>query len=257
MWPDRETHEEETELVATALPVERVLALLAGGEVELVGLMPDSSNYTFLTRVRDGDLEGLAIYKPRRGERPLWDFPRGTLCQREAAAFLVSEALGWRLVPPTVLRDVEPHGVGSLQLYIDADPEIHYFSLRGSFDDDFRRIATFDLLVNNADRKGGHILLGRDGRLWAIDHGIAFHADPKLRTVIWEYAGEPLPRALVEDISGFAARLATTDDPLRVALLEMLDSHEVDALRRRAERIARRPVFPHPGGGRSMPWPPI
>src|SRR5688572_1017948 len=135
----------------TPLSVDQVTALLTAGAVELEGLMPDSSNYTFLVRVSDGDLEGLAIYKPRRGERPLWDFPRGTLCQREVAAYLVSEALGWHLVPPTVLRDVEPHGFGSVQLFIDADPSIHYFSLRGNFDDEFRRIAAFDVIVNNAD----------------------------------------------------------------------------------------------------------
>ncbi len=125
--------------------------------------MPDSSNYTFLVRVSDGDLDGLGIYKPRRGERPLWDFPRGTLCQREAAAFLVSSTLGWNIIPPTVLRDAEPHGFGSVQLYIDADPDIHYFSLRGTNDDLFKRIAAFDILVNNADRKGGHVLQSSDG----------------------------------------------------------------------------------------------
>src|SRR5918998_2176509 len=149
-----------------AVPVEQVMGLLERGEIELEGLMPDSSNYTFLVRLREGDLQGLAIYKPRRGERPLWDFPRGTLCQREAAAYLVSTALGWNLVPPTVLRDAEPHGVGSLQLFIDADPDVHYFSLRGNFDDAFQRVAAFDVVVNNADRKGGHILLGNDNRIW-------------------------------------------------------------------------------------------
>jgi uncharacterized repeat protein (TIGR03843 family) len=240
-----------------ALPVERVLALLEAGAIDLEGLMPDSSNYTFLVRVNDGELDGLAIYKPRRGERPLWDFPRGTLCQREAAAFAVSEALGWRLVPPTVLRDAEPHGYGSVQLFIDADPRIHYFSLRGNFDDAFQRIAAFDVLVNNADRKGGHILLSGDGRLWAIDHGITFHVEPKLRTVIWEYAGKPLPAELVEDISKFCTELETDGGTLRTRIEELLDRREIEALRRRTDRLLRRPVFPHPGGGRSMPWPPV
>ena len=239
------------------VPVARVMALLQHGSLELEGLMPDSSNYTFLVQLDDGELQGLGIYKPRRGERPLWDFPRGTLCQREVAAFLVSEALGWHLIPPTVLRDAEPHGFGSVQLFIDADPDAHYFSLRGNFDDAFQRIAAFDVLVNNADRKGGHILLGTDGRIWAIDHGITFHVEPKLRTVIWDYAGTPLPAPLVEDITAFCARLETAGDSTGAMLRSLLDPQEVDALRRRTERLLRRPRFPHPGGGRSMPWPPI
>ncbi|HSH77509.1 MAG TPA: SCO1664 family protein [Herpetosiphonaceae bacterium] len=237
--------------------VERVLALLLQGTLDLEGLMPDSSNYTFLVRLKDEELEGLAIYKPRRGERPLWDFPRGTLCKREAAAYTLSEALGWQLVPPTVLRDAEPHGYGSVQLFVDADPRAHYFSLQGSFDDTFKRIAAFDILANNADRKGGHILLGNDDRLWAIDHGITFHPEPKLRTVIWEYAGSPIPPELLADITGLATRLEDDDDPLRDTLRGLLDRNEIDALRRRTERLLKRPQFPYPGGNRSMPWPPI
>ena len=238
--------------------IERVLELLAHGELELTGLMPNSSNYTFLTAVKDHELESWAIYKPRRGEQPLWDFPRGTLCQRERAAFLVSAALGWDIVPPTVLRDAEPHGVGSVQLFIDADPAAHYFTLRdGEHDATFQRIAAFDVLVNNADRKGGHILRGSDGRIWGIDHGIAFHTDPKLRTVIWEYAGQPLPAALVSDIAALAAQLNDADDDLTVALKELLAKAEIAALQRRVERLLQKPQFPQPGGGRSMPWPPI
>lgn len=242
---------------ATSVTVDRVLSLLADGALELTGLMPDSSNYTFLTEVKDDGLELFAIYKPRRGERPLWDFPRGTLCQREVASFLVSSALGWNVVPPTVLRDAEPHGVGSVQMYIDADPNLHYFSLRGKYDDDFKRIAAFDLLVNNADRKGGHILRGADGHIWGIDHGITFHSDPKLRTVIWEYAGQPIPADLVEDIKELHDRLITADDALVTVLRELLDKQEVAAFKRRVERVLQRPQYPSPGGGRSMPWPPI
>jgi uncharacterized repeat protein (TIGR03843 family) len=187
----------------------------------------------------------------------LWDFPRGTLCQREAAAYLVSAALGWNLIPPTVLRDAEPHGFGSVQLFVDADPDAHYFSLRGTYDDAFMRIAAFDILVNNADRKGGHILQSTDGRIWAIDHGITFHAEPKLRTVVWEYGGTRIPAPLIEDIADFAARFETDGDPTAVALHELLARDEIDAFRRRIERVLRRPQFPNPGGGRSMPWPPI
>ena len=252
---DKRAAEDKIDGVSTS--TERVMALLRQGSLDLEGLMPDSSNYTFLVRLSDGDLEGLAIYKPRRGERPLWDFPRGTLCQREAAAYKVSEALGWNIVPPTVLRDAQPHGFGSVQLFIDADPRAHYFSLQGNFDDAFQRIAAFDILVNNADRKGGHILLATDGHIWAIDHGITFHVEPKLRTVIWDYAGTPLPASLVRDIAAFCTRLETAGDSTGPTLRSLLDPQEVDALRRRTERLLRRPQFPHPGGGRSMPWPPI
>lgn len=237
--------------------VERVIQLLSQGEMDVEGLMPDSSNYTFLARISDDELKGLAIYKPRRGERPLWDFPRGTLCQREAAAYLVSEALGWSVVPPTVLREGPEYGLGSVQLFIDADPQEHYFTMRGSNDAAFKRIAAFDMIVNNADRKGGHILKDRDGRLWGIDHGITFHAEYKLRTVIWEYAGQPIPDDLITNIQQLCEQLEDGDDPTITALKELLARAEVDALRRRIERVLRRPRYPEPTGGRSMPWPPI
>jgi uncharacterized repeat protein (TIGR03843 family) len=240
-----------------AVSVERIIQLLSQGRLEVEGLMPDSSNYTFLTRVEDDELSGLAIYKPRRGERPLWDFPRGTLCHRETAAYLVSEALGWAVVPPTVLRDGPEYGTGSVQLFIDADPEAHYFTMRGSDDSAFKRIAAFDIITNNADRKGGHILKDRHGRLWGIDHGITFHTDPKLRTVIWEYAGQPIPAALVHDIERLCERLEDSDGALAEALLQLLDRVEVEALRRRIDRVLRKPRYPEPTGGRSMPWPPI
>lgn len=241
----------------TTTTVERVLHLLADGDLTLVGLMPDSSNYTFLTEVTYESLSTMAIYKPRLGERPLWDFPQGTLCQRERAAYLISAALGWFVVPPTVLRDAEPHGVGSLQMYIDADPEAHYFVLRGQHDDAFRRMAAFDIITNNADRKGGHVLQGSDGHIWGIDHGITFHAEAKLRTVIWEYAGQPLPAELVDDLRTLQARLADGDDPLSQDLQSLLNKQERAALQRRVDRLVQRPQYPQPGGNRSVPWPPI
>jgi uncharacterized repeat protein (TIGR03843 family) len=241
----------------TAVSVERVLTLLAQGRMEVEGLMPDSSNYTFLARIEDDDLSGLAIYKPRRGERPLWDFPRGTLCQREAAAYLLSAALGWEIVPPTVLRDGTEYGEGSVQLFINADPEAHYFTMRGTDDEAFKRIAAFDVIANNADRKGGHILRDGEGRIWGIDHGITFHVESKLRTVIWEYAGDPIPDDLINDIRRVGAQLDDQNDALTVALNGLLSSAELDALRRRIERVLRRPRYPSPTGGRSMPWPPI
>jgi uncharacterized repeat protein (TIGR03843 family) len=240
-----------------AVDTSRVLKLLSDGEMRLVGLMPDSSNYTFLAEVDDSELEGFAIYKPRRGERPLWDFPRGTLSYRELAAYLLSEALGWAIVPPTVLRDGPEHGIGSVQIYIDNDPAVHYFALRGTDDAAFQRIAAFDIIVNNADRKGGHVLYDRDGHIWGIDHGITFHSEPKLRTVIWEYGGQPIPGELIADIERVKQQLCDPDDALTQALGQLLHRSEVDALRRRTERLLRRPIFPDAHGGRAIPWPPI
>ena len=237
--------------------VAQVLQLLREGDMRLVGLMPDSSNYTFLAEVSDGDLGSLVIYKPRRGERPLWDFPRGTLSYREQAAYLLSEALGWQIVPPTVLRDGPEHGIGSVQLYIDNDPDLHYFALRGTNEAVFRRMAAFDVLANNADRKGGHVLRASDGRIWGIDHGITFHTEPKLRTVIWEYAGQPVPADLLPDIERVAAQLADANDGLTQAFGQLLNRGELDALRRRTERLLRRPVYPGRNGYHDTPWPPI
>ncbi len=178
----------EAELTAAGVP-----PAIGSGALELLGLLPNSSNYTFLARASapDGD-QVLAVYKPHRGESPLWDFPAGSLGRREVAAFLVAAALGWPNVPPTVLRE-GPEGAGSVQLFVPFEPQEHYFTLQDRFPDAFREIAVFDLVVNNADRKGGHCLLGEDGRIWAIDHGVCFHEEPKLRTVIWEYMDEPIP----------------------------------------------------------------
>ena len=166
--------------------------------------MPWSSNATFLVNLADGDDEMLAIYKPQRGERPLWDFPRGTLCHREVAAFEVSEALGWDIVPDTVLRD-GPAGIGMMQRFVEHDPEEHYFTLLEEHADAFRRMAAFDVVINNTDRKGGHCLRALDdGRIFGIDHGVSFHAQWKLRTVIWEFGGESIPPDVCSDLHRFA-----------------------------------------------------
>ena len=156
---------------------ERARAFLAEGELELLGRIPWASNATVLAKVTHEGLEGLAIYKPARGERPLWDFPDGTLYRREVAAYLVSEQLGWRLVPPTLARD-GPLGVGSVQLYVDADAEVTAFELLADGHPALPRIAAFDVVTNNADRKGGHCLASQDGHVWAIDHGLCFHVRP-------------------------------------------------------------------------------
>jgi hypothetical protein len=229
-------------------------ALLAEGEMRLIGLLPNASNYTFLAEVHRDDQSGLAVYKPRQGETPLWDFPEGTLCRREVAAYVLARALGWPSVPPTVLRD-GPHGQGSVQLYVDADPGQHFFTLRESAPEAFIPFAAFDVMANNADRKGGHCLLDSMGTIWAVDHGVCFSPEPKLRTVIWDFAGDPLPQGLLDDIARVAKDLRSGS--LRVGLLELLSKPEVDATARRAEQLVSSGRFPMPGAGRSYPWPPI
>jgi hypothetical protein len=196
----------------------------------------------------------LAVYKPREGESPLWDFPDGTLCNREVAAYLLARALGWPDVPPTVLRD-GPMGPGSVQLYMKVDPRQHYFTLREDCLDAFLPIATFDVLANNADRKSGHCLRGQDGTIWVVDHGVCFSSEPKLRTVIWEFAGEQVPPKYLEDVARVTTELRS--GPLRESLLGLLSKREIDATARRAETLARAGRFPHPGHGRAYPWPPV
>jgi len=238
--------------VSTTVSDERARALLAEGDLELLGRIPWASNATLLASVRHRELEGLAVYKPVRGERPLWDFPPGTLYRREVAAYLVSEQLGWRLVPPTLVRE-GPLGVGSLQLYVDADAEVTAFELLAAGNAALPRIAAFDVVTNNADRKAGHTLLGEDERVWAIDHGVCFHAEPKLRTVLWDLAGHPLEAADVADLEALAA--AATGGGLGERLAELLDADEIAAVAERSLGLSRAGSLPAPGSGRAYPWP--
>ncbi len=233
-----------------------VLKLLQEGQLDLQGLMPNGSNYTFLVAASDGDQKLYAIYKPTQGEQPLWDFPEDTLALREVAAFLVSETLGWCFVPPTVYRTEGPHGPGSLQMFVQAEPESHYFNMQVEDKGELRRVALFDLLINNADRKGGHVFKDAGGKLWLIDHGICFHAQNKLRTVIWDFAGEPIPDDLLTDIQDFRERLQSNAD-LKTAISSLLDPLEVSALRRRADKLLKTRQYPEPGPGRNYPWPPL
>jgi hypothetical protein len=227
---------------------------MIGGRLEVLGLMPRASNYTFLAEASKGEEATLVVYKPRAGEVPLWDFDAGTLCAREVAAYRLARGLGWPAVPPTVLRD-GPHGPGSVQLFIDFEPSDHFFTLRQGRARDFRRIAAFDVVANNADRKSGHCLLGRDDRIWAIDHGVCFSTVDKLRTVIWDFADEPLEGSVTEDLRRLAAELRA--GPLRRSLLEMLRREEVDATVERAEKLATAGRYPVPGTERHFPWPPV
>ena len=229
--------------------------VLAEGELEVLGLLPNASNGTFLARATLGDEQELAVYKPRRGEAPLWDFPDGTLCTREVAAYVVARALGWPDVPATLLRD-GPHGVGSVQRFVRFDPEEHYFTLAGRFPEEFGRIALFDLVVNNADRKAGHCLLGEDSRIHVVDHGVCFNSEPKLRTVIWDLAGDPIPDLLRQDLRRLGNEVRT--GAIRHGLAELLDGEELDALAQRAEATAALGRFPDPDPDRRpFPWPPI
>jgi len=234
------------------IETDAALDLLANGAVDLRGRMPYSSNATFLV---DMELDGLvaqAIYKPLRGERPLWDFPDG-LYQREVAAFLISEQLGWGLVPPTVSRSDLPAGIGSLQLFIPCLFEEHYFTLHeadSTHDAEFRHICAFDIVINNTDRKSGHCLLGTDGRIHAIDHGVALHREYKLRTVIWHFVGEQLPAVCTDDLSRLCA------DGLSAEAALLLDPFERDAVVARAQGLTDSGVFPDDEtGGRRWPWP--
>jgi hypothetical protein len=228
---------------------------LVGGELEVLGLLPNASNRTFLARARSGDEEILAVYKPRRGETPLWDFPEGTLCAREVAAHVVARALGWPNVPVTVLRD-GPFGIGSVQRFVPADPGEHYFTLAERFPDDFRRIAAFDLVVNNADRKAGHCLLGEDGLIHVVDHGVCFAEEPKLRTVIWDFVGEPLGDEIRADLRRLSRQLEV--GPVRAELSDLLAGTELAALAGRVREVAAITRLPEPAvDRRPFPWPPI
>jgi hypothetical protein len=252
-----------------------ILHMLNSGELEIEGLLPWSSNYAFLGQICSaaGDLP--IVYKPRRGERPLWDFPQGTLCVREQAAFLLSDALGWDIVPPTVLRQGQ-HGYGTVQLFIDHDPERHYFTFEGQprFAKQVQQMVLFDVVINNADRKSGHVLIEKEvdegtsdgetavavdpGNLWGIDHGISFHTDFKLRTVIWEFAGLPIPKQMLNDLKQLQKRLKQRiDEKFNTELHQLLSAREIQALIRRLELICQQAVFPSPGPGRHYPWPPV
>lgn len=217
------------------------------------------SNYTFLVNVHYQGREIRAVYKPSRGEQPLWDFPDNTLARREVAAYVVSEALGFRFVPCTVLRDDGPfYGPGSLQQHIDYDPDYHYFNFSDEDKARLPAVVLFDLLVNNADRKGSHVLIekGTD-KLWAIDHGLCFHEEDKLRTVLWDFAGRAIPEKFLTCLASVPALLEAGAE-LREALWPLLSRREIAAMARRAERLLASGIFPSaPSNRRAYPYPPL
>jgi hypothetical protein len=241
-------------------PVDPVLIALQRGKVNLKGEFVWGSNYTFLAQVEHEGQTYSAVYKPTRGERPLWDFPVASLARREVAAYLVSEALGWRLVPPTVYRAKGPLGAGSLQLFIDHDPEYHYFNLKESDRQRLRPAVLFDILINNADRKGSHVLIGVDRHIWLIDHGVCFHVEDKLRTVIWDFVGEPLPAELCDDIHRLREKLEPGRNGSLSELASFLEPYisreEIYALADRADVLLASSQFPPPSPfRRPYPWP--
>lgn len=252
-YDDKSTHD----LDSQGISFYRVLQTLENGKFdEEHGVIRWSSNYTFLVSVCDGDTKVMAVYKPQRGERPLWDFPDGTLCYRERAAFLTSEELGWQIVPPTVLRD-GPRGFGSVQFFIDHDPEYNYFSFDESMIPQLKRLALFDFLVNNADRKGGHCIVDNLDHLWGIDHGITFHGSNKLRTVIWNFAGEPVSQALLDDVQKLCMSLDDPQNPFRKSLEGLLHEAEIRSFHRRIDKVLKGGRYPVPGPGPNYPWPPV
>ena len=216
--------------------------LLRNGEFVTCELTPLGSNYTFLASLHWGDRDGQAIYKPRDGEVPLWDFPRGTLYKREYGAYLLSRALGWDFIPPTIIRD-GPYGIGSVQQYVDHDPRLNYYTLSEADADELRMIACFDLVANNTDRKANHVLVDGNGKLWGIDQGLTFHADTKIRTVIWDFGGEPIPDYYLDSLTQLAGQLNRPEGTLR-ELLELLLPEEVQALHQRVQWVLTERAYP-------------
>jgi hypothetical protein len=245
---------------AARLSFEEAEALLLGSpSLEVLGLLPNSSNYTYLARLEApaGTAgEALAVYKPAQGESPLWDFPTGSLHRREVAAYRLARFLGWPRIPPTVTRRQAPMGVGALQLFIPAESGRVFFNLREQRLSELLPVALFDIVSNNADRKAGHHLLDEAGRLWVIDHGLTFHVDPKLRTIIWDFAGEPLPKPYRADLERACAGLRAGE--LEAALKGLVSGRELELLERRLRGVLE-PAwrFPSPTSAWSVPWPPV
>ncbi len=215
--------------------------------------MFSGSNYVFLATMINNGTEFKAIYKPRKGEAPLWDFPDGTLYKREYAAFIVSQALEWHLIPPTIIRD-GPYGIGSMQWFVDTMKKTRQYAQITRDLSILKQVALFDYLTNNADRKAGHFLESTDDRLWIVDHGLTFNTVPKLRTVLWDFADQTIPGKMIENVKKLRDKLGRGKQ-LRKDLLRLLEEAELEALEFRIQRTIEKPVFAYPESHRSVPWP--
>jgi hypothetical protein len=236
-------------------PGKETIAVLQHGEIIVKGKFLWGSNFTFLVEVEHEGMSLQAVYKPSRGERPLWDFPSASLAHREAAAYLVSEAMELGMIPETVYRRRGPVGAGSLQRFIEHDPENHYFNMQKTDLERLRPVALFDLVVNNADRKGGHVLLDGESHIWLIDHGLCFHVEDKLRTVIWDFCGQTIAPDLLEKLRSLQKQLQPEQD-LFTELGRHLSGGEIRAMGRRISSMLENPVFPDPHPNRRpYPWP--
>ena len=228
--------------------------ILLTGNIVDCKLIPEGSNYTFLVTLEKELATYRAIYKPSIGENPLWDFPDGSLYIREYCAYLVAQSLCWHFIPCTVVRD-GPYGIGSLQQFIESDQLSNYFTLRERFDSEMRQIALLDYITNNADRKASHFLMDDYDQIWSIDHGLTFHADPKLRTVVWDFIDEPIPKDLLDTIGEFYNDLKQ-DMPLNKELSQMLNEDEILALKLRTDILISSGHFPlYDINRRNFPWP--
>jgi uncharacterized repeat protein (TIGR03843 family) len=265
--------------------VAHVLDVLTFGEIEIEGRLVDASNVALLAQLELGDIQARVIYKPTNGERPLWDFPKGTLAEREAAAFVLSAVGGWNVVPPTVLRE-GPLGPGSVQLWVDvgedatdslidvvipADLAPGWLPvIEGRLPDgtavvvahadrpELASAAVFDAVINNADRKGSHLVLDSAGSLWGFDHGLSCHTEPKLRTVLWGWVGQALPESELARLADLSGWLSDPASPMARSIKGLLSPAEVDALSQRISALLDTGRFPHPGGhGPAVPWPPL
>lgn len=216
--------------------------VLRNGEFQTCELTPLGSNYTFVASLQLGDQTGQAIYKPRDGEVPLWDFPRGTLYKREYGAYLLSEVLGWDFIPRTIIRE-GPYGIGSVQQYVDHDPRMNYYTLSDGDAEDLRMICCFDLVANNTDRKANHVLVDEKGKLWGIDQGLTFHSDTKIRTVIWDFGGEPIPEVYLSSLSTLLGQFINPVGKFK-ELLDLLLPEEVTALQKRIQWVLSERAFP-------------
>ena len=235
--------------------MKNIIEILIKGVIKIEGQLIIGSNYTFLTSVEFKNTSIQAVYKPEKGEIPLWDFPPKTLANRETAAYLISELLNWKFVPPTIIRSDAPLGRGSLQFFISHDPRLNYFTFPNDIKNLLRPVVVFDMVINNADRKGSHIILDQKGHIKLIDHGICFHQDPKYRTVIWDFIDERIPALIIKDLQQLNIDIKTKSAAIK-DLYSFLSSREIAALNGRIEQILKIPYFPEPDRNyRPFPYP--